>query len=61
MRTVAQKYIDEGKVIGIQLGKAIGEARRNLEVARNLKKAGISIEIISQPTGLTKEQIEELE
>ncbi len=61
MRTVAQKYIEEGEARGIQLGEARGKARRNFEVARNLQKAGISIEIISQSTGLTKEQIEELE
>ncbi|MFU7501061.1 MAG: Rpn family recombination-promoting nuclease/putative transposase, partial [Candidatus Tisiphia sp.] len=70
MRTIAQKYIEEGETRGIQIGKAegkaegesrgiqIGKAEEKISVAKNLKKAGISTEIISQSTGLSNEQIE---
>lgn len=46
----------EGEQCGIEKGKLEG-AR---EIAANLKKAGIDIEIIAANTGLTKEEIEQL-
>ncbi|WP_342272397.1 Rpn family recombination-promoting nuclease/putative transposase [Candidatus Tisiphia endosymbiont of Parasteatoda lunata] len=49
--------IKTAKAEGIQIGKS----ERNIEVAKNLKKAGVSTEIISQSTGLTKEEIKKLE
>ncbi|WP_341753533.1 Rpn family recombination-promoting nuclease/putative transposase [Candidatus Tisiphia endosymbiont of Dioctria rufipes] len=68
MRTIAQKYIEEGEFRGIQIGETRGETRgiqigkseEKISVAKNLKKAGVFIEIISQSTGLTKEEIEQL-
>ncbi|WP_425361645.1 Rpn family recombination-promoting nuclease/putative transposase [Candidatus Tisiphia endosymbiont of Mystacides longicornis] len=52
MRTVAQKYIDEGE--------ARGEEKKAMAVAKNLLKVGVSIDIISTSTGLSKKAIEEL-
>ncbi|MCC8483944.1 MAG: Rpn family recombination-promoting nuclease/putative transposase [Rickettsia endosymbiont of Labidopullus appendiculatus] len=48
MRTVAQKYIDEGRI------------EEKTTVAKNLLKVGVSIDIISTSTGLSKKAIEEL-
>ena len=41
-------------------GKAEGKAEEKINIARSLKNTGVSIDIISQSTGLTKEQIEKL-
>jgi predicted transposase/invertase (TIGR01784 family) len=41
-------------------GKEIGEARGREEVARNLLKAGIALDLIANATGLSIEQIEKL-
>lgn len=46
-----------GKVEGIQIGKT----EEKIEIAKNLKRANVSITIISESTGLTKKQIEELD
>lgn len=46
-----------GKVEGIQIGKT----EEKIAIARNLKKSGVAITIISESTGLTKKQIEELD
>ncbi|WP_342271182.1 transposase [Candidatus Tisiphia endosymbiont of Parasteatoda lunata] len=59
MRTVAQKYIEEGTQYGIQIGEARGEKKKAMAVARNLLKAGVSVEIISASTGLSKKEIED--
>ncbi len=48
--------IAEGKAEGI----AEGKAENSLEVAKNLKIAGVDIQIISRCTGLTPEQIDAL-
>lgn len=41
-------------------GKAIGEAKKSIEIAQRLKAKGYSIEDITDITGLTQEQIEKL-
>jgi predicted transposase YdaD len=65
MRTIADKYIDEGVQQGMQIGEArgvqIGEAKgmqigRNegkYEVAKNMLNAGSDISFISKVTGLS--------
>ncbi|SPR13846.1 Rpn family recombination-promoting nuclease/putative transposase [Orientia tsutsugamushi] len=53
MRTIAAKYIDEGIAEGIE----IGEVKAKQELARNLLKAGFSVEFISENTGLSKEEV----
>jgi predicted transposase/invertase (TIGR01784 family) len=61
MRTIAQAYIEEGEAKGIAIGEARGEARGKEEakiaIARNLLKAGLSLDIIADSTGLTPDQI----
>lgn len=41
-------------------GMVKGEAKRNLENAKNFKKLGVAVETIAQATGLTVEQVEAL-
>lgn len=42
----------EGRQEGIKIGHEKGRKEREIEVAKNLLKADISIDIISQTTGL---------
>ena len=61
---IAAFYKEEGLREGFDLGKADGlaegKAERNVEIATNLLKCGVSIDIIMESTGLTKEEIEHL-
>ncbi|WP_371219022.1 transposase [Orientia tsutsugamushi] len=57
MRTIAEKYIDEGIEIGETKGIAKGRAEAAQGLARNLLKAGFSVEFISENTGLSKEEV----
>jgi predicted transposase/invertase (TIGR01784 family) len=41
-------------------GKAEGKAEGILEIAKNLKDIGVSVEIIAKTTGLSEEEIAEL-
>ncbi len=41
--------------------RARGKTEEKIGIARNLKRAGVAITIISESTGLTKKQIEELD
>jgi predicted transposase/invertase (TIGR01784 family) len=50
----------EGKLEGITEGELKGRREEKLGVARQLKASGVSVEIIAQATGLTKEEIEQL-
>ena len=47
----------EGLEEGLNKGRAEGRAEEKRENARNLKNLGVSTEVISQATGLTKEEI----
>nr|WP_064644278.1 Rpn family recombination-promoting nuclease/putative transposase [Orientia tsutsugamushi] len=53
MGTIAAQYIDEGRAEGIE----IGEVKAKQGLARNLLKAGFSVEFISENTGLSKEEV----
>ncbi|KJV73372.1 Rpn family recombination-promoting nuclease/putative transposase [Orientia tsutsugamushi] len=73
MGTIAAQYIDEGiakgRAEGIEIGEtkgraegiaegiAKGRAEAAQELARNLLKAGFSVEFISENTGLSKEEV----
>ncbi|KJV70763.1 putative transposase [Orientia tsutsugamushi str. UT76] len=59
MRTIAEKYIDEGRAIEIGETKGIAKGRAEAArgLARNLLKAGFSVEFISENTGLSKEEV----
>ena len=50
----------EGRLEGRLEGRAEGERNKQIEIARNLKKAGVSIDVISQSSGLTVDEIEKL-
>ena len=51
---------NEGIRLGLAQGLAQGEKQAKLEIARNLKAAGMDINFIAQNTGLTKEEISKL-
>lgn len=50
----------EGIAEGMVKGRAEGMREANLNNARNLKKMGVAIDVISQATKLSKEEIEGL-
>ncbi|WP_395462884.1 Rpn family recombination-promoting nuclease/putative transposase [Wolbachia endosymbiont of Cantharis cryptica] len=52
--------IQIGAEKGIQIGEEKGRKAEKIEVAKNLLKAGISIDIISQTTGLPQAEIAQL-
>lgn len=51
---------EEGRAEGRAEGREEGVREANLNNARNLKKLGVAIDVISQATGLSKEEIEAL-
>ena len=55
---------EDGRKAGLVEGEAIGlekgAAQKQREIAKNLKQAGIPIEIIAENTGLSCEEIEKL-
>ena len=64
MRTIADKYIDEGMqkgmVQGMQIGRNEGKYERTVEVAKNMLNAGSDIAFISKVTGLSISELNEL-
>ena len=56
--------IEKGEKIGIEKGEKIGiekgRKERDKEIAKNMKQKGTVVEFISEITGLSKEEIEEL-
>lgn len=50
----------QGEKRGRELGKAEGEKAKAIEIAKEMLKQGLSIEIIISTTKLTKEEIEKL-
>ena len=55
---------EDGRKAGLVEGEAIGlekgAAQKQSEIAKNLKQAGIPIEVIAENTGLSCEEIEKL-
>ncbi|MDG7057252.1 MAG: Rpn family recombination-promoting nuclease/putative transposase [Wolbachia endosymbiont of Penenirmus auritus] len=51
---------ERGRQEGIQIGHEKGRKEREIEVAKNLLKAEVSIDIIAQTTGLPKAEITQL-
>jgi len=55
----------EGKALGLALGLAEGEVKGKIEertqIAQNMMRSGLSIDLIAQFTGLTVEQIQKLQ
>ena len=52
--------IEKGEKMGIEKGKLEGINERNIEIANNLLKCGVSIDVITQTTGLSIDQIKKL-
>ena len=50
----------DGEKAGFKNGEEAGAQKKKLEIAANLKKAGIPLEVIAANTGLAKEEVEEL-
>ena len=50
----------EGRAEGIQEGIETGEKKKALDIAKNLKKIGISTQQIMEVTGLSQQEIEQL-
>ena len=51
---------EEEREIALKEGEVKGSHRKALQDAANLKRLGVSINIISQATGLTEAEIEKL-
>jgi len=49
-----------GEEKGIQIGEEKGEMKAKIEVAKNLLKSGVSIELITQSTGLSISEVKKL-
>ena len=58
--SMLMKGIQQGLQQGIQQGVQQGRITEKQENAQNLKKLGVSIDIIAQATGLTAEEIDKL-
>ncbi|MCD7721178.1 MAG: hypothetical protein LUI09_03010, partial [Prevotellaceae bacterium] len=50
----------EGRIEGFNEGFAEGERRKQVEIARKLKQAGLDASAIASTTGLDQQEIEEL-
>ena len=50
----------EGEAIGLKKGRSEGAAQEKRAIAKNLKHAGIPVDVIAENTGLTAEEIENL-
>ena len=57
-RTLLDDRYQKGKEEGRAEGRAEGMSQRSLEIARNLLSLGLSVDQITQATGLTEEEIE---
>ena len=51
--------LEKGEVIGLEKGEVIGGRKKALIIAQNLLQKGLSIEDVSDATGLSKEEIKE--
>ena len=52
--------IEQGRAEGEAIGLEKGAAQKQREIAKNLKHAGIPVDVIAENTGLTAEEIENL-
>ena len=60
LKNVVDTSREEGLIEGMQKGIEQGINKRNIEIAREIKKNGVAIEIIIQSTGISKAEIEKL-
>ena len=59
-KTLAIDSFQEGKTEGIEIGEAKGRNAEKTAMAKGMLKAGISIDVIAEVSGLTKDQIQAL-
>nr|WP_255359860.1 Rpn family recombination-promoting nuclease/putative transposase [Wolbachia endosymbiont of Laodelphax striatellus] len=52
---------EKGRKEGIQIGHEKGKIEGKIEVAKNSLKAGVSIDVITQITGLSTDEIKQLQ
>ena len=52
--------LEKGRAEGLEKGLEKGRSEEKLEIAKNLKSMGLSLEAIKQATGLSTEEIEKL-
>ena len=52
--------LEKGRSEGLEMGLEKGRSEEKLEIAKNLKSMGLSLEAIKQATGLSTEEIEKL-
>ena len=57
--SMEQKY-EDGVIKGVKEGKEIGVKEGKIEVARNMLKSGLSLEMITQITGLSLSEVKSL-
>lgn len=55
-----KNVVDTSREEGLKEGMEKGMEKRNIEIAKELKKNSVPIEVIIQSTGLSKEEIEKL-
>ncbi|MDD9334627.1 MAG: transposase, partial [Rickettsiaceae bacterium] len=55
-----EEKLHEGIQIGHEKGKVEGRKERDIEVAKNSLKAGVSIDVIAEITGLSLDDIKKL-
>ncbi len=60
LETAKKEGFQEGEIVGIEKGEEIGSQKTKIELAREFKKNGVSVKLISKSTGLTEEEIEQL-
>ena len=53
--------MNKGKEEGLTTGRAEGQKIKSIEIAKNLLKQNLSIQNISQATGLSIDEIEKLQ
>ncbi|KLN98167.1 hypothetical protein [Moellerella wisconsensis] len=57
---IAQRLQDKGRQEGLQLGieqERLRAHQRQIEIARNLLKSGVNLELLIKNTGLTREEL----
>ena len=50
----------KGVELGLEQGRAEGEAQKQREIAKNFKDSGVPLDLIAKNTGLSVEEIENL-
>ena len=60
-RKGVEKGLEQGRAEGRAEGRVEGRTEEKKDIARKMKTMGVDINVISQATGLTPEEIENLE